>query len=200
MGGTEVLVLTLISSATQYMGAQRQAKAMEQSAKSAEEMGKYNAQVAVNNMVGEQGDIAYARRAEELKKAQILKKAEMEGKALSSDVAQQIAAAQVKAPTFGGTYSSVFAAKEQEGFDRLAAFDFGVSQETAALSASIMDADRQLGYSYQRGMADRDLTLRAAANQATQFRNKASSIRTQAFADLGAGIASGISAKSSLDD
>lgn len=199
MGGTEVLFFTLLSSATQYVGAQRQAKAMEQSAKSAEEMGKYNAQIAVNNMVGEQGDIAYARRAEELKKAQILQKAQMERKSLTSDIAQQVAAQKVKAPTFGGTFSTVFAAKEQEGYDRLAAFDFGVSQETAALSASIMDADRQLGYSYQRGMADRDLTLRTAANQATQFRNKASSIRTQAFADLGAGIASGISAKASLD-
>lgn len=199
MGGTEVLIMMAISSAVQYVGAQRQAKAMEQSAKSAEEMGKYNAQIEVNNMVAEQQDIAYAQRAEELKKSQALQKAQMERKAVTADLASKMAASKVKAPTFGGTFSDVFRAQEREGYDRLAAFDFGLSQETAGYSAAIKDADRQLGYAYQRGMASRDLTLRTAANQATQFRNKASSIRTQAFADLGSGLASAYYTKSSMD-
>lgn len=181
------LTLMAVSTATQYIGAQRQAQAMEYAAKSAEQMGQYNAQIAVNNMVAEQNDIAYARRAEELKRAQTLQKSEMERKAITSELSSKIAAQRVKAPTFGGTFSDVFRAKERQGYDRLAAFDFGVSQETAGLSASIRDADRQLGYAYQRGMADRDLTLRTAANQATQFRNKASSIRTEAFANFAAG-------------
>ena len=184
------LTFMAISTATQYIGAQRQAKAMEYSAQAAEEMGRYNAQVDVNNMVAEQGDIAYARRAEELKKAQALKSAEMERKAITSELKEKVAAKRVAMPTFGGTFSDVLRASEKVGYDRLAAFDFGVSQETAALSSSIRDADRQLAYSYQRGMASRDLTLRTAANQATQFRNKASSIRTQAFANLASGVAS----------
>ena len=161
---------------------------MEYSAKAAEDMGKYNAQIDVNNMVAEQGDIAYARSVEELKKSQALQKAEIERKSITSELQEKIAAKKVAMPTFGGSFSDVLRASEKVGYDRLAAFDFGVSQETAALSASIRDADRQLAYAYQRGMANRDITLRTAANQATQYRNKASSIRTQAFADLAGGF------------
>jgi hypothetical protein len=190
MADPVTLVFMAVSTATQYIGAQRQAKAAEYAADAAEQQGKYNAQIDVNNMVAEQGDIAYAQRAEELKKAQALQKSEMERKAITSELASKIATQKVRMPTFGGSFSDTLRASEQVGYDRLAAFDFGVSQETAALSSSIRDADRQLAYSYQRGLANRDLTLRTAANQATQYRNKASAARTQGFADLAGGFAS----------
>ena len=184
------VVSSVASTATAYVGAQRQAKAAEYAATAAEQQGKYNAQIAVNNMVAEQNDIRFAQRAEELKKNQLLAKSEIERTALKSEIAAKLAKSKIKAPTFGGTFSSVFAAEENEGYDKLAAFDFGVSQDTAAFSSSIMDSDRQLGYAYQRGMADRDLTLRTAANNAVQFRNQASSYKTQGVATALGGIAS----------
>jgi len=184
------VVSSVASTATAYVGAQRQAKAAEYAATAAEQQGRYNAQIAVNNMVAEQNDIRFAQRAEELKKNQLLARSEADRKALKTELAGKLAQSKLKAPTFGGTFSSVFAAEENAAYDRLASFDFGVSQETAALSSSITDANRQLGYAYQRGMADRDLTLRTAANNAVQFRNQASAYRTQAVTGALSGIAS----------
>ena len=114
------VVSSLASGITQYMGAQQQAKAQRQAADSAIAMGKYNAQIDVNNMVAEQGDLKYIEAA----------------------------------------------------------------QQTSQLSSEIADSGRQLGYSYQRGQANRDLTLRTAANNATQFRNQAKQTQLAGTANL----------------
>jgi hypothetical protein len=184
------LIASIASTVSSAIGSVAQYRAAKQAERSAKQMGEYNAQVDVNNMVAEQGDITYARRAEELKKAQVLQKAEIQRKALTSEISQKTAAQKLKAPTFGGTYSSVFAATEQEGYDRLAAFDFGVSQETAGLSSSIQDSDRQLAYAYNRGMANRDLTLRTAQLQANKYRSEANNVLWGGVGSFGRSAAS----------
>ena len=58
--------IALIGTAVTVKGQLDAAKAADSAARAAEEQGKYNAQIAVNNMVAKQNDIAYQQSAAEL--------------------------------------------------------------------------------------------------------------------------------------
>jgi hypothetical protein len=177
------VVSSLASGITQYMGAQQQAKAQRQAADSAIAMGKYNAQIDVNNMVAEQGDLKYIEAANSLKKNQILQKTTFERDDLEKKQRRELATARV-GMGLEGTFDDVFRSAEIQGYNNLARFDFEAAQQTSQLSSEIADSGRQLGYSYQRGQANRDLTLRTAANNATQFRNQAKQTQLAGTANL----------------
>ena len=186
--GVAAAPLMAIGAVTSYMGARREAQAQRMAAESAIAMGKYNAQVDVNNMVAEQNDIRYKESALQLKKNQQLQKAEFGREDLLKKSRRELAKGKVAMPSFGGTYSDVLKSAERESFNNLARFDFASSQETAGLSGQLADTNRQLGYAYQRGQASRDLTLRTAANTAVQFRNQAAQTKTAGTAQLFAGL------------
>ncbi|MAL77521.1 MAG: hypothetical protein CMN55_00130 [Sneathiella sp.] len=183
-----------VGAVVSYVGAQREAQAQRMAAESAIAMGKYNAQVDVNNMVAEQNDIRYRESALTLKKNQELQKAEFGRQDLEKKNRRALAQARVSMPSFGGTYSDVLRSAEKASYDNLAKFDFATSQETAGLSGQIADTNRQLGYAYQRGMSNRDLTLRTAANTAVQFRNQASQTSLAGTASLFSGLGSAAAA------
>lgn len=188
--GAAAAPLMAVGAVVSYMGAQREAEAQRMAAESAIAMGKYNAQIDVNNMVAEQNDIRYRESALTLKKNQQLQKAEFGREDLIKKNRRELAQGKVAMRSFGGTYSDVLRSAEKESFNNLARFDFASSQETAGLSSQIADTDRQLGYAYQRGMSSRDLTFRTAANTAVQFRNQASQTSLAGTASLFSGLGS----------
>ncbi len=178
------VVASVASGVTQYMGAQREAAAQRNSAESAIAMGKYNAQIDVNNMVAEQGDLGYVASANALEKNQALQKASFGREDLQKKQARELATSRMQLSGSGGTFSDVLRSAELQGYDNLARFDFAASQETAQFSSQLADTDRQLGYAYQRGQDARNLTLRTAANNATQFRNQAKQTQLAGTANL----------------
>lgn len=177
-----------VGAVVSYMGAQREAEAQRMAAESAIAMGKYNAQIDVNNMVGEQNDIRYRESALALKKNQTLQANEYKREDLEKKNRRELATSRAFTQNFGGSASDLFRAQELESYDRLARFDFESSQSTAGLSSQIADSGRQLGYAYQRGMDARNLTFRSAQNTATQFRNQASQTKLAGTAQLFAGL------------
>lgn len=195
--GAAAAPLMAVGAVVSYVGAQREAQAQRMAAESAIAMGKYNAQVDVNNMVGEQNDIRYRESALALKKNQQLQKAELGREDLQKKNRRELAASRTFTQNFGGSASDLFRSQELESYDRLARFDFESSQETAGLSSQLADTNRQLGYAFQRGMANRDLTLRSAANTAVQFRNQASQTSLAGTASLFSGLGSAAAASQS---
>lgn len=182
---------TLIS----FVGARREAQAQEQAAEAAIAMGKYNAQIDVNNMVGEQNDIRYEQSATELKKAQTLKSNEFKRVDLEKKNRRELASSKAFSQNYGGSAVDLFRSQELESYNNLAKFSFESSQSTAELSSGIADSSRQLGYAYQRGMDARNLTLRSAQNTATQFQNQASQTKLSSYANLASGLGSAYAAK-----
>lgn len=173
--------LTLVGTAVQVKGQLDAAKDAEQRARAAEAQGRYNAQVAVNNMVGKQNDIALQQSAAELEKNVDMQQAVAARKALSQKLTGELAKVRNR-PTFGGSFSDVFKAAETEANTQLAEFDFAASQKTYEGFKQYQDMGRQMGLAYSLGMADRDLTLATAANQAYKFRTEAYQQKIGAFA------------------
>ena len=102
-------------------------------------------------------------------------------KALSQKLRGELAQIRNR-PTFGGSFSDVFKAAENEANTKLAEFDFAASQKTYEGFKQYQDMGRQMGLAYSLGMADRDLTLASAANQAYKFRSEAYQQRLGAVA------------------
>ncbi len=192
--------LMAVGAVVSYVGAQREAKAQRMAAESAIAMGKYNAAIDVNNMVGEQGDIRYKESTIALKKNQTLQAAEIGREELQKKNRRELAASRTFTQNFGGSASDLFRSQELESYDRLARFDFESSQKTAGLSGQLADSGRQLGYAYQRGMDARNLTLRSAQNTATQFRNQASQTSLAGTASLFSGLGGAFAADAQLGE
>lgn len=171
----------LMGTAVSVKGQLDAAKAADDAARAAEAQGKYNAQVAVNNMVGKQNDIAFQQSATELEKNVGMQQSAVARKALSQKLTGELAKVRNR-PTFGGSFSDVFKAAENEANTQLAEFDFAASQKTYEGFKQYQDMGRQMGLAYSLGMADRDLTLASAANQAYKFRSEAYQQRIGAVA------------------
>ena len=173
--------LAIMGTAVSVKGQLDQAAALKNAADSAEAQGRYNAQVAVNNMVGKQNDISFQRGSIELEKNIGMQQSVAARKSLSQELSSKLATVRNR-PTFGGSLTDVFKAAENQANTQLAEFDFEASQKTYEGFKQYQDAGRQMGLAYSLGMADRDLTLASAANKAIQFRNQASQARLGALA------------------
>lgn len=179
--------LTLIGTAVSVKGMMDQARAAEDAAKAAEEQAKYNAQIAVNNMVGKQNDLAFQESAVALEQKIGMEKAGAKRKALSQKLTSELGKIRNR-PTFGGSYTDIFKAAQAQADTQLAEFDFETSQKTYEGFKQYQDFGRQMGLAYSLGMADRDITLASGANKAYQFRVQGHQSRLGAFATAFTGL------------
>ena len=173
--------LALVGTAMSVKGQLDAAKAAEDAAKAAEEQAKYNAQVAVNNMVGNQNDLAFQESAAALENKVGMQQAQVERKALRQKLTGELGKVRSR-PTFGGSYTDIFKAAQAQADTQLAEFDFGASQKTYAGFKQYQDFGRQMGLAYSLGMSNRDMTLSEGANKAYQFRVQANQSKLGAFA------------------
>jgi len=181
---------TLATGAVSYVGAQRNAKAQEYAADAAEAQGRYNATIASNNAQGRVNDLAFQESQLALGKNIEMQKAERERVLINQKINTDLAKTRNMFATQGGTFEDVFKSEETLAYDKLASFDFDVGQASYGYFKQTGEVGRQSGQAYALGQADRAMTLSAAANQATQFRNQASATRTAAVGGLLGSIAS----------
>ena len=184
------IVSTLASGAVSYVGAQRNAKAQEYAADAAEAQGNYNATIASNNAQGRVNDLAFQESQLALGKNIEMQKAERERVLINQKINTDLAKTKNMFATQGGTFEDVFKSEETLAYDKLASFDFDAGQANYGYSKQAGEVVRQSGQAYALGQADRAMTLSAAANQATQFRNQASATRTAAAGNLLGSMAS----------
>lgn len=162
-------IIGLMGTAVSVKGQFDAARAADDAAKAAEAQGRYNAQVAVNNMVAKQNDLAYQQSALALGKKVDMQQTEAKRKALRQKTKDELGKVSSR-PSFGGSYTDLFKAAENEANTKLAEFDFEASQKTYNAFKQYQDTGRQMGLAYSLGMADRDLTIASANNQAYQYR------------------------------
>jgi len=183
-------VATAASGVVSYVGAQRNAKAQEYAADAAEAQGNYNATIASNNAQGRVNDLAFQESQLALGKNIEMQKAERERVLINQKINTDLAKTKNMFATQGGTFEDVFKSEETLAYDKLASFDFDAGQANYGYSKQAGEVVRQSGQAYALGQADRAMTLSAAANQATQFRNQASATRTAAAGNLLGSMAS----------
>ena len=183
-------VATAASGVVSYVGAQRNAKAQEYAADAAEAQGNYNAVIASNNAQGRVNDLAFQESQLALGKNIEMQKAERERVLINQKINTDLAKTKNMFATQGGTFEDVFKSEETLAYDKLASFDFDAGQANYGYSKQAGEVVRQSGQAYALGQADRAMTLSAAANQATQFRNQASATRTAAAGNLLGSMAS----------
>ena len=171
----------LVGTAISVKGQLDEAKALENAAIAAEEQAKHNAQVAVNNMVGNQNDLAFRESAAALDKKIGMEQSQVERKALRQKLTGELGTVRAR-PTFGGSYTDIFKSAQAQADTQLAEFDFEASQKTYEGFKQYQDFGRQMGLAYSLGMADRDMTLSEGANKAYQFRVQANQSKLGAFA------------------
>ena len=184
------IVSTLGSGVVSYVGAQRNAKAQEYAADAAEAQGRYNAVIASNNAQGRVNDLAFQESQLALGKNIEMQKAERERILINQKINADLAKTKNIFATQGGTFEDVFKSEETLAYDKLASFDFDAGQASYGYIKQAGEVGRQSGLAYALGQADRAMTLSAAANQATQFRNQASATRTAAVGNLLGSVAS----------
>lgn len=188
---------TIASGLVQYRSAQNQARAQEYAADAAEAQGQYNAQVAVNNAVARADQARFQQGLAEANKYRSMQVAQVKRGILQDKLEADLAKKRVSMPSLGSNFIDVFKAEESAAFNELASFDFDAAESSYQYNLQAGEAGRQVNLAWSSGMAERDLTLATAANQATQFRNQASASRLGGFgALLGAGAqAASISAQ-----
>ena len=113
-----------------------------------------------------------------------MQKAERERVLINQKINTDLAKTKNMFATQGGTFEDVFKSEETLAYDKLASFDFDAGQANYGYSKQAGEVVRQSGQAYALGQADRAMTLSAAANQATQFKNQASATRTAAVGSL----------------
>ena len=184
------LIATAASTAVSYRAAQNNAKAQEYAADAAEEQGKYNAQIDVNNTVQAADQADFRASAAESNKFRALEKAQKTRDLLNKKLRSELATERLSMNSSFGTFENTFTASTRSYENQLASFDFEASASAYGFNIEAGEARRQRQLAWDNGLAGRDLTLASAANTATQFRNQASNTRLGAVGDAFGSFAS----------
>jgi len=171
------LASTAVSGFISYRAAENNARAQEYAADAAEEMGKYNAQIDVNNATQAVNQANFNKSVAESNKFRDLEKAQRNRDVLNRKLRAELATERLSINSSFGTFEDTFTQSTKDYENRLAAFDFETSATSYGYNIQSTEAQRQSGLAWSNGMAARDLTLASAANTATQFRNQAANTR-----------------------
>lgn len=174
---------SVASGFVQYRAAQDTARAQERAAEAAEAQGRYNAQIAANNAIAQADQARFKQGLAEANKYRAMQAAQTKRGILRDKLEADLAKRRVSMPSLGGSFQDVFKAEEAEAFNKLATFDFDAAESSYQYNLQAGEAGRQANLAWSSGMADRDLTLITAANQAYQFRTQAAQTRSAAFAN-----------------
>ena len=177
-------ITSAVGGVVSYVGAQRQADALDMAAVSAENEANFQAQLDTNESVAAQAEIE-ATKASTIFNKNL--KAQMDAEArenLASEIADKNATSYLKLSPSVRAFSDVFKAEVDREQSKLTSFDFETGQESYNFYKQAEELDRKSAYAYSQGIAQRGYTLAAGANKATQYRNEANATRTAATVGL----------------
>jgi hypothetical protein len=182
-------VLSGVSTVVSYLGAQREADALEVAAVAREQQAQVDAQIDVNNTIAEQNEIQ-ATEAQTIFNRRLQAQIDNEKRdQLASEIARNNAKSYLTLSPNVRSFGDVFKAELQAGQNKLTSFDFESAQSDYGMYKQIEELDRKANYNYMVGMSKRDFTLAAGRNEAIQYRNEAAATRSAAQVGLVTGIA-----------
>lgn len=177
-------ITSAVGGVVSYIGAQRQADALDIAAVDAENRAAFQAQIDTNESVAAQAEIE-ATKASTIFNKNL--KAQMDAEArenLASEIADKNATSYLKLSPSVRAFSDVFKAEVDREQSKLTSFDFESGQESYNFYKQAEELNRKSAYAYSQGIAQRDYTLAAGANKAAQYRNEANATRTSAIVGL----------------
>lgn len=176
-------IFSAASGAVQYVGAQRQAKAMEYNAQAVQNQAEYNAVVARNNALAEQQQVDFQSTVVQANKRKLLEDSQRELTQYRKKSKQEFAAAEVKFG-YGGTFNDVLDAYEQDAFEK--ELSFLGEMESGLTSAFLQEEEygRQSKLIAQQGDIRAQNILLGGRNEANNLRNQAGNVRTAGFASM----------------
>ena len=187
-----MLASTVASAGVGYIGAQRQAKAMDQQARQAGLMGEYNAQIQKNNAIAAANDLRHQASVDQYNKAATQQQTSDQLRLLDKQRSARTAKMEVgtaKANLSGSSLDDILKAESlllgeeanqvvQAGAEK--AFQFSSQSYLTKLRAS-----REM----ELGRTGATLSRLEGANQASAYRAQASSARIGGYASLFGGAA-----------
>ena len=198
--GLEAITIAYIASAVSaaasvaggvvsYVGAQRQAKALEYQAESAEAQAKVNSQIAYQQRQAQQQDAQYQAGVADLNKNMAVAEFGRKQVAFTNEVEEERASFTNNAFSTQGSFEDIF--NSQEKSYNLAAGELaaGYSEKTYQLGSQSNLATESGRRSLELGRYEAQNVLFGGENQATSYRNQAGAARTAGIGSLIGGVA-----------
>jgi len=185
--GAPALIISAIASAASgvvsYVGAQRQAKAMEYNAEAVQNQAEYNAQIERNNALAQSQQADFDKSVVIANKNRAIQEAETERQILQKKAKTELAAVDVKFG-YGGTFNSYMDSLEDDAFEQELALSAGLADTTMSAYMQANEQTRMSKLYHQRGETAARNTLFSGQNQANNLRNQAGNTRTAGFASM----------------
>lgn len=176
-------ILSAASGAVQYVGAQRQAKAMEYNAQAVQNQAEYNAVVARNNALAERQTVDFQNSVEVANRNRLIQKSEDNLRILRREADVELAQAEVRFG-YGGTFNDYMDSLENDAFEKELSFVTELADETTSSYLRMGELDRQATLITQQGEIQARNALLGGQNQANNLRNQAGNVRVAGFADM----------------
>ena len=183
------VVASGVGTAVSYIGAQRQAQALDYAAQAKRQEGEVQAQLDVNDTVAETDALSAQRQQAIFNQKLAASIAAEKRDALSKEIAETRGSNYLKLDKSARSFSDVFKAEIDREEDKLASFDFQTGQESYSYYKQAEEIDRKASYAYSQGMAKRDYTLAKFNNEALSLESEAENTRFNANINLLTGIA-----------
>lgn len=192
-------ILSAASGAVQYVGAQRQAKAMEYNAQAVQNQAEYNAVVARNNALAERQTVDFQNSVEVANRNRLIQKSEDNLRILRREADVELAQAEVRFG-YGGTFSDYMDSLENDAFEKELSFVTELADETTSSYLRMGELDRQATLITQQGEIQARNALLGGQNQANNLRNQAGNVRVAGFANMLGSFAQAGSSYATLKD
>lgn len=179
----EAAILSVLSGGVQYIGAQRQARAMEYNAQAVQNQAEYNAVVARNNAQAERQAVDFQNSVEVANRNRLIQKSQENLQIMRREAKTELAQAEVRFG-YGGTFGDYVDSLENDAFEKELSFVSELADETTSSYLRMGELDRQATLITQQGDVRARNILLGGQNQANNLRNQASNVRVAGFADM----------------
>lgn len=175
--------LSAVSGGVQYIGAQRQARAMEYNAEAVKNQAEYNAVVARNNAQAEQQAVDFENSVEVANRNRLLQKSQQELKSIRKQAKSELAQTETRFG-YGGTFNDYIDSLADDAFQQELGYVSELADETTSAYLRMGELDRQSVLIGQQGETRARNILLGGANQANNLRNQAGNVRVAGFANM----------------
>lgn len=171
------------SGVVSYMGAQQQARQLNQNARAVLAKGEYDAAINFNNALEQENKLNFEKSVVEANRNRALQKAQMEREAFNRKHVSELATAEVTFG-YGGTFDSYVDSLELYELERDNQRLVEMSDFSSSAYLQTAEYSRQQNIINANSKANQRNILYASQTQANSLRNQASQTRTAGMANL----------------
>jgi len=177
------IIASVLSGGAQYIGAQRQARAMEYNAQAVQNQAEYNAAVTRNNALAEQQTVDFQNSVEVANRNRLLQKSEQDLEIIRKQAKSELAQTEYRFG-YGGTFNDYIDSLADDAYQKEQSYISELADETTSAYLRMGELDRQSVLINQQGEIQARNILLGGQNQANNLRNQAGNVRVAGFANM----------------